>query len=204
MEPGRFGRRRPRREVPELLTGEATYTDDLAPSGTAHAAILRSRYGPRASTASRSTRPSGSTASSPYSPGEISWRRTPPVSSEPTRRSRASVRLTRPSSPLIPSGTRGEAVAVVLAEDRYVAHDTLDHIEVATTGSKPSSMPGTRSDRWASTPSRCPCRAGRCGKRSARVARREGGSRVPRGPDRISPPSDRLENRRTRRRAPSA
>ena len=39
-----FGQSIKRREDPKYLTGQSHYTDDLAPSGTLYAAIVRSPY----------------------------------------------------------------------------------------------------------------------------------------------------------------
>ena len=39
-----FGQSLKRREDPKYLTGQSHYTDDLMPSGTLHAAMVRSPY----------------------------------------------------------------------------------------------------------------------------------------------------------------
>ncbi len=119
-----------RREDPALITGRGKYTDDLKAPGMAHAVIVRSPYG--------HARIRGIDSSEAES--------LPGVLAVLTARDVAAAglpgvvpvgwllpELKTPAHPMIASDTVrhvGDAVAVVVAEDRYVARDAADRVAV--------------------------------------------------------------------------
>ena len=125
-----FGSGIRRREDPRLITGAATYTDDVTLPGTVHAAILRSphahaRIG-RIDTAAAASAPgvlavyTGRDTEGALNPLPCAW--IPPDSD-----------VKAVAHPAIASEVvryQGDAVAVVVAESRYQAEDALELIEV--------------------------------------------------------------------------
>ena len=125
-----FGSGIRRREDPRLITGQATYTDDVQLPGMVHAAILRS---PHAHARIRSV----DTAAAGTAPGVIAVY---------TGADTDGVLNPIPCAWLIPDSDikavpylaiakdvvryGGEAVAVVVAENRYQAEDALELINV--------------------------------------------------------------------------
>ena len=125
-----FGSGIRRREDPRLITGAATYTDDVTLPGTVHAAILRSphahaRIG-RIDTAAAAAAPgvlavyTGRDTEGALNPLPCAW--IPPDSD-----------VKAVAHPAIASEVvryQGDAVAVVVAESRYQAEDALELIAV--------------------------------------------------------------------------
>ena len=119
-----------RREDPALITGRGKYTDDLKVEGMAHAAIVRSPY------AHARIRGIDTSAAESY----------PGVVAVLTARDVAAAGipgvvpvgwllpdLKTPAHPMIAADTVrhvGDAVAVVVAEDRYVARDAAERVAV--------------------------------------------------------------------------
>jgi carbon-monoxide dehydrogenase large subunit len=125
-----FGSGIRRREDPRLITGTATYTDDLAPPGMVHAAILRSPHA--------HARIGGiDTSRAKQAPGVLAVY---------TAADTESVLQPMPCAWLVPNSNLkvavypqlardvvryvGDAVAVVVAETRYQAQDAVDLIDV--------------------------------------------------------------------------
>jgi carbon-monoxide dehydrogenase large subunit len=116
-----------RREDPALITGEADYTDDIQRPNMAHMAVLRSQYG---HAAVEGIDTSGAeamdgvlgvfTAADLDVPGEVPVGWLLPS-------------LKTPPHPLLAEDRvryQGDGVAIVVAEERYIARDALDAIEV--------------------------------------------------------------------------
>jgi carbon-monoxide dehydrogenase large subunit len=123
----------PRREDAPLLTGEATYTDDVDERDLLHAAVLRS---PHAHATIRDVDTSAAEAMSDvvavYTATDVDAAGTP-GDIQPLFTG-GLPRLELPRRPLLAEGAvryEGEGVAVVVATDRYAAHDALDRIDVA-------------------------------------------------------------------------
>ncbi len=119
------GRPVPRKEDAALLTGRARFIDDLAPlPGLAHAAILRSPY-PHAEIR-------GIDAARALALPGVLGVVTGAEIAEMTETVPSVVRTAPPYRPIAVDKARyvGEPVAVVVAEDRYLAEDALDRIEV--------------------------------------------------------------------------
>ncbi|MBI4528456.1 MAG: xanthine dehydrogenase family protein [Deltaproteobacteria bacterium] len=124
-----FGARVERREDLPLLTGCGTYTDDLKLPGMLHAAVLRS---PHARARIRSIDVSAARSLSSVAAVFIN---------SDLGASDKEIPLLQPNPLLLPRMQRllakdeiryaGEAVALVVADDRYAAEDALDLIEVA-------------------------------------------------------------------------
>ena len=125
-----FGSGIRRREDPRLITGRASYTDDIKLPGMVHAAILRSPY---AHAIIKSIDTSGAAGQ----PGVIAV-----YTGEDTEGALNGLPcawlipnsdLKTPTHPAIAKDRVryvGDAVAVVVAESRYEAEDALEHIEV--------------------------------------------------------------------------
>ena len=119
-----------RREDPRLITGRASYTDDIKLPGMAHAAILRSPY---AHAAIKSVGTSGA-ASQPgviavYTGADTAKA----LNAIPCAWLIPNSDLKTPAHPAIAADKVryvGDAVAVVVAETRYQAEDALEHIAV--------------------------------------------------------------------------
>ena len=132
-----FGASVRRREDPRFLTGEGRFVDDIQLPGLLHAAFVRS---PHAHARVRAIR-SGAAA---RVPGVIAilafndlarWMKPLPTfgSPPPGLAERVEFSLKQaPQYPLARDTVRyvGEAVAVVVAESRYIAEDALDLVEV--------------------------------------------------------------------------
>ena len=125
-----FGSGIRRREDPRLITGQASYTDDIKLAGTVHAAILRS---PHAHARVRSI----DTSAAAEAPGVVAVY---------TAADTEGVLNPIPCAWLVPDSDIkavaypaiakdvvryvGDAVAVVVAEDRYQAEDALELIKI--------------------------------------------------------------------------
>ena len=143
-----FGSGIRRREDPRLITGRASYTDDIKLPGTVHAAILRSPYA-HANITSIDT---SAAVCQPgviavYTGGDIEGHLNP----IPCAWHIPDSNLIMPDHPAIAKDKVryvGDAVAVVVAENRYQAEDALEHIDVdyepldATINPKASTMDG--------------------------------------------------------------
>ena len=125
-----FGSGIRRREDPRLITGRASYTDDIKLPGTVHAAILRS---PHAHAVIKSIDTSGATGQ----PGVIAVYTGADtegvLNGLPCAWLIPNSDLKTPAHPPIATSRVryvGDAVAVVVAESRYEAEDALEHIAV--------------------------------------------------------------------------
>jgi len=128
--PTLFGSGIKRREDPRLITGSATYTDDVKLPGLTYAAILRSPYAHAKLTridVSAARRAPGVRAV--YTGADIKDRVVPvPCAWNPPN-----CELKTPPHPLLAYDTVryvGDGVALVVAESRGEARDALDLIEV--------------------------------------------------------------------------
>ena len=119
-----------RREDPRLITGRASYTDDIKLPGMAHAAILRSMYAHaniRSVDASAAVNQPGVIAVYTGADTEGALNGLPCAWLIPNSD------LKTPAHPAIAKDKVryvGDAVAVVVAETRYQAEDALEHIAV--------------------------------------------------------------------------
>ncbi len=120
-----------RREDPRLITGQATYVDDIKLVGMLHMAVLRSPYG-------HARIKSINTDAARKHPGVVAV-----YTAEDLKGVVGYVPIAAPLPPHITEGMGrrgplaegkvrffGDPVAVVIAEDRYVARDARDMIEV--------------------------------------------------------------------------
>ena len=119
-----------RREDPRLITGRASYTDDIKLPGMAHAAILRSMY---AHAAIKSV----DTSEAANQPGVIAVYTGADTEGAlngiPCAWLIPNSDLKTPTHPAIAKDRVryvGDAIAVVVAETRYQAEDALEHIAV--------------------------------------------------------------------------
>ena len=141
--PHRIGSRVPRSEDPGLLTGTASFVDDLAEPRLLHAAVLRSQYGHAelrsVDTAAAEAQDgvvavlTGEDLEAAGVPGTIPVQFSLLDSDDPDIPTRATKDLAVPPRPIIAREKvryTGEPVAVVLAEDRYDAHAARDLVEV--------------------------------------------------------------------------
>ena len=119
-----------RREDPALITGQGKYTDDLTLPGMTHAAIVRSPY-------AHARIQSIDTAAAAAHPGVVAVFTGADVQASgvggvvPVGWLHAD--LKQPAHPILAIDTVrhvGDGVAVVVAEDRYVARDAADLVEV--------------------------------------------------------------------------
>ncbi len=125
-----FGSGIRRREDPRLITGQASYTDDIKLTGMAHAAILRSPHGHarinRIDTATAAQAPgvvavyTGADIEGVLNPMPCAW-----VIPDSDVKAVAYPAIAREVVRYV-----GDAVAVVVAEDRYQAEDALELIDV--------------------------------------------------------------------------
>ena len=132
MRDARAGTARSRREDPALLTGSATYTDDLQPDGTLHAAFRRCPYGHarvERVDVEPATEPGGVVAA--FGAAELADAGGP-TGITTTNHLPGPDEVERPL--LVGAGERarfsGDPVAVVFAEDRYLARDAIEAIDV--------------------------------------------------------------------------
>jgi aerobic carbon-monoxide dehydrogenase large subunit len=133
METRYFGERIKRNEDPRLLTGRGLFVDDVDLPGMLHAAFLRSPFAhariSRIDTAQAAARPGVLAVYSAQDLGHY-WRRGPLNVSQPPIDGVEFHERTHPI--LARSKVRhvGEPVAVVIAENRYLAEDALNDILV--------------------------------------------------------------------------
>ena len=123
-----------RNEDPRLLTGQALFVDDVDLPGMLHAAFFRSDY-------AHALVKSIDVSAARERPGVIAvytaedmgkdWIPGPPLVSPPAT-VKDVVFNSRTHVPLAKDKVRhaGEAIAVVIAEDRYIAEDAVEDIEV--------------------------------------------------------------------------
>ena len=143
-----FGSGIRRREDPRLITGRASYTDDIKLPGMVHAAILRSPY-------AHANITSIDTSAAACQPGVIAVYTGADTDGNlnpiPCAWLIPDSNLVTPDHPAIAKDKVryvGDAVAVVVAENRYQAEDALEHIDVdyepldATINPKASTMDG--------------------------------------------------------------
>lgn len=143
-----FGSGIRRREDPRLITGRASYTDDISLPGMVYAAILRSPY-------AHANITSIDTSAAACQPGVIAVYTGADIEGHlnpiPCAWHIPDSNLIMPDHPAIAKDKVryvGDAVAVVVAENRYQAEDALEHIDVdyepldATINPKASTMDG--------------------------------------------------------------
>ena len=119
-----------RREDPRLITGRASYTDDIKLPGMAHAAILRSPY---AHAAIKSVDTSGAASQPGVIAAYTGADTAKALNAIPCAWLIPNSDLKTPAHPAIATDRVryvGDAVAVVVAETRYQAEDALEHIAV--------------------------------------------------------------------------
>jgi carbon-monoxide dehydrogenase large subunit len=128
------GQRIKRTEDPRLLTGQALFVDDVQMPGMLHAAFLRSDYAHarlRSIDVSAARQRPGVVAV--YSAEDMgsAWQYGPPLVIPPPTLEGVLFH-TRTQVPLVKDKVRfaGEPLAVVIAEDRYIAEDALEDIVV--------------------------------------------------------------------------
>ena len=121
-----------RREDPALVTGDAEYTDDIQLDGTAHMAILRSQYGhAEIGDVDTSEAEAMDDVLAVYTYDDLVDVAGDGSLSLPTGWLLDS--LQQVDHPVLADGRaryQGDAIAVVVAEDRYVAHDATEAIDV--------------------------------------------------------------------------
>lgn len=129
-----IGKRIVRNEDPRLLTGQALFVDDVEIPGLLHAAFLRSDYAHARLlsidvTAARQ-RPGVVAVFTAEDMGD-DWQPGPPLVSPPPT-ARDVLFHSRRQVPLVKDKVRhmGEAIAVVIAETRYIAEDAVEDIMV--------------------------------------------------------------------------
>ena len=125
-----FGSGIRRREDPRLITGRASYTDDITLPGMAYAAILRSPY-------AHANITSIDTSEAACQPGVLAVYTGADIEGHlnpiPCAWLIPDSNLITPDHPAIAKDKVryvGDAVAVVVAESRYQAEDALEHIDV--------------------------------------------------------------------------
>ena len=125
-----FGSGIRRREDPRLITGRASYTDDITLPGMAYAAILRSPY-------AHANITSIDTSAAACQPGVLAVYTGADIEGHlnpiPCAWLIPDSNLLTPDHPAIAKDKVryvGDAVAVVVAESRYQAEDALEHIDV--------------------------------------------------------------------------
>ena len=125
-----FGSGIRRREDPRLITGQASYTDDITLPGMVYAAILRSPY-------AHANITSIDTSEAKCQPGVLAIYTGADIEGHlnpiPCAWLIPDSNLITPDHPAIAKDKVryvGDAVAVVVAESRYQAEDALEHIDV--------------------------------------------------------------------------
>jgi carbon-monoxide dehydrogenase large subunit len=128
------GRRMTRTEDPRLLTGQALFVDDVQIPGMLHVAFLRSDY-------AHARVKSIDVSAARERPGVVAvftaedmgkdWRPSPPNVSPPPGMKGVTF-FSRTPVPLVKDKVRhvGEALAMVIAESRYIAEDAVEDIWV--------------------------------------------------------------------------
>jgi len=129
-----IGERIKRNEDPRLLTGEALFVDDVSIPGMLHAAFLRSDYAHaylRSIDTSAARERLGVVAVITAQDMGDEWQPGPPLVSPPPT-VKGVVFHSRPQVPLVKDKVRhaGEAIALVVAESRYIAEDAVEDILV--------------------------------------------------------------------------
>lgn len=129
-----IGKRVKRNEDPRLLTGQALFVDDVEIPGMLHAAFLRSDY-------AHARLLSIDVSAARQRPGVVAvftaedmgddWQPGPPLVSPPPT-AKDVIFHSRRQVPLVKDKVRhaGEAIAVVIAESRYIAEDAVEDIMV--------------------------------------------------------------------------
>ena len=129
-----IGKRIVRNEDPRLLTGQAQFVDDVEMPGLLHAAFLRSDY-------AHARLISIDVSAARERPGVVAvftaedmgddWQPGPPLVSPPPT-AKDVLFHSRRQVPLVKDKVRhmGEAIAVVIAESRYIAEDAVEDILV--------------------------------------------------------------------------
>jgi carbon-monoxide dehydrogenase large subunit len=129
-----IGKRIVRNEDPQLLTGQAQFVDDVEIPGMLHAAFLRSDY-------AHARLLSIDVSAARQRPGVVAvftaedmgddWQPGPPLVSPPPT-AKDVIFYSRRQVPLVKDKVRhaGEAIAVVIAESRYIAEDAVEDILV--------------------------------------------------------------------------
>jgi carbon-monoxide dehydrogenase large subunit len=129
-----IGQRIVRNEDPKLLTGQAQFVDDVEIPGMLHAAFLRSDY-------AHARLLSIDVSAARQRPGVVAvftaddmgddWQPGPPLVSPPPT-AKDVIFFSRRQVPLVKDKVRhaGEAIAVVIAESRYIAEDAVEDIVV--------------------------------------------------------------------------
>ena len=133
--PNKFiGKRIVRNEDPQLLTGQAQFVDDVEIPGMLYAAFLRSDY-------AHARLMSIDVSAARQRPGVVAvftaedmgddWQPGPPLVSPPPT-AKDVIFNSRRQVPLVKDKVRhaGEAIAVVIAESRYIAEDAVEDILV--------------------------------------------------------------------------
>jgi carbon-monoxide dehydrogenase large subunit len=122
-----FGSAIERREDPTLLTGEARYTDDIQEAEMAHAAVLRSRHAhARIEKIDTSDAEAVDGVEAVYTADDVDVPGKLPVGWLLDS-------LETVDHPMLAEDKvrhQGDALAIVVAEERYLAHDALDAIDV--------------------------------------------------------------------------
>ncbi len=125
-----IGSERPRQEDEALLTGEATYTGDVSPPGTTHAAILRSVHGhARIDGIDTADAEELDGVVAVFTGADLEAFDGPGAVQEPIF-APDGVETDLPALATDQVRWIGEAVAVAVAEDPYTARDALDLIDV--------------------------------------------------------------------------
>jgi CO/xanthine dehydrogenase Mo-binding subunit len=129
-----IGKRIKRNEDPRLLTGRALFVDDVDIPGMLHAAFLRSDYAHahlvRIDVSKARKHPGVIAVFTAEDMGD-DWEPGPPLVSPPPTVEDVTF-YSRRQVPLVKDKVRhaGEAIAVVIAESRYIAEDALEDIDV--------------------------------------------------------------------------
>jgi carbon-monoxide dehydrogenase large subunit len=129
-----IGKRVVRNEDPRLLTGHAQFVDDVQLPGMLHAAFLRSEYAHARLLkvdVSKARQHKGVVAVFTAEDMGKDWQPGPPLVSPPPT-VKDVIFHSRRQVPLAKDKVRhaGEAIAVVIAESRYIAEDAVEEIEV--------------------------------------------------------------------------
>ncbi|MEY7851190.1 xanthine dehydrogenase family protein molybdopterin-binding subunit [Natrarchaeobius sp. A-rgal3] len=123
-----------RREDPALLTGDAEYTDDIQRQGLLHMAVLRSQYGhARIEDVDTSEAEEMAGVVGVYTHDDLHREETPGGGSYSLPVGWLLESLRQVDHPILADNRvryQGDSIAVVVAEDRYLAHDALDSIDV--------------------------------------------------------------------------
>lgn len=129
-----IGKRVVRNEDPRLLTGQAQFVDDVEIPGMLHAAFLRSDYAHArllSLDVSAARQHPGVVAVFTAEDMGVDWIPGPPLVSPPPT-AKDVIFNSRRQVPLVKDTVRhaGEAIAVVIAESRYIAEDAVEDILV--------------------------------------------------------------------------